>query len=75
MQNHGNKLWFSNIYIRELGANTADRDEAISPTSGPIKLFNGKNLEGLYTWLPDSGYQDPRNVFSVFCLLPNQNVC
>ena len=37
-----------------------DRDEAISPTSGPIELFNGKNLEGLYTWLPDSGYQDSR---------------
>lgn len=30
-----------------------------------IRLFNGKNLDGLYTWLKDSKYEDPRRVFSV----------
>jgi 3-keto-disaccharide hydrolase len=28
-------------------------------------LFNGKNLNGFYTWLVDSKYEDPRGVFSV----------
>jgi hypothetical protein len=39
--------------------------EAISPKDGPIKLFNGKNLDGLYTWLSDAKYEDPRKVFTV----------
>jgi hypothetical protein len=39
--------------------------EAISPKDGPIKLFNGKNLDGLYTWLSDKKYKDPRKVFTV----------
>lgn len=30
-----------------------------------FQLFNGRNLEGFYTWLVDSGTNDPRNVFSV----------
>jgi len=30
-----------------------------------IRLFNGKDLEGFYTWLKDSRYEDPRGVFSV----------
>lgn len=30
-----------------------------------IPLFNGQNLEGLYTWLVDSHHEDPRKVFSV----------
>lgn len=28
-------------------------------------LFNGRNLEGFYTWLVDTRYSDPRGVFSV----------
>jgi hypothetical protein len=39
--------------------------EPLSPKSGPIVLFNGKNLDGLYTWLQDAKYQDPRKVFTV----------
>jgi len=31
----------------------------------PIKLFNGRDLEGLYTFLEDTGYRDERAVFSV----------
>lgn len=38
--------------------------EATSPKS-VIQLFNGKNLDGLYTWLTDVKYQDPRRVFTV----------
>jgi hypothetical protein len=39
--------------------------EAISPQDGPIQLFNGKNLDGFYTWLKDTKYEDPRGVFGV----------
>jgi hypothetical protein len=30
-----------------------------------IQLFNGQSLDGLYTWLKGTGYEDPRKVFSV----------
>lgn len=30
-----------------------------------IKLFNGRDLTGWYTWLTDSGKDDPRKVFTV----------
>lgn len=36
----------------------------IQPTK-PIKLFNGKNLDGWYTWLRENKYQDPKKVFTV----------
>lgn len=39
-------------------------DQAIRP-SAKIQLFNGKNLDGLYTWLKDAKYEDPRKVFTV----------
>jgi len=39
--------------------------EPLSPNSGPIQLFNGKNFDGLYTWLQDTKYEDPRQVFTV----------
>jgi hypothetical protein len=31
----------------------------------PIKLFNGKDLSGLQTWLKESQREDPKKVFSV----------
>src|SRR5262245_28432138 len=31
----------------------------------PIRLFNGKDLSGLSTWLRDTRREDPRRVFSV----------
>ena len=31
----------------------------------PTKLFNGKNLDGLYTFMKDTKYKDPRGVFTV----------
>mgnify|MGYP005842820757 CR=1 FL=1 len=39
--------------------------ERISPREGVIRLFNGKDLTGWYTWLKGSGRADPRGVFTV----------
>jgi len=41
------------------------KSEPITPRDGVIKLFNGKDLSGLYTWLKDTKYEDPRQVFTV----------
>lgn len=38
---------------------------AVAPLDGPIRLFDGKSLAGCYTWLKDTKYADPRNVFRV----------
>ncbi len=43
----------------------AEEVKAISPTDGVIKLFDGKSLDGLYTFLQDTKYEDPRQVFRV----------
>ena len=37
---------------------------AITPKE-KIALFNGKDLDGWYTWLQESKYQDPKHVFTV----------
>jgi len=42
----------------------ADAGEPIRP-SKTLKLFNGRNLDGWYTWLRENRYQDPKGVFSV----------
>ena len=41
------------------------REAAVSPVDGPIRLFNGKNLDGFYTWIRGSQYDDPKQVFTV----------
>ena len=48
-----------------LRAQTSDSKpaEPITPTS-IIPLFNGKDLHGLYGWLKDTHYSDPRGVFT-----------
>lgn len=38
---------------------------AIAPTEGVIKLFNGRDLEGLYTYFRDTKYEDPKKVVTV----------
>ncbi len=43
----------------------ADRPAAIVPTDGVIKLFNGKDLQGLYVFMQDTKYDDPRKIFTV----------
>jgi len=37
--------------------------QPITPTQ-PVKLFNGRDLTGLTTWLKDTKKDDPRNVFT-----------
>ncbi|HLJ91676.1 MAG TPA: DUF1080 domain-containing protein [Gemmataceae bacterium] len=41
------------------------RPEPIRPKDGLTKLFNGKDLTGVYTWLKDTHREDPRKVFTV----------
>lgn len=38
---------------------------ALGAESKPIQLFNGRDLDGWYTWLRESHYEDPKKVFSV----------
>lgn len=46
--------------------NESARDNSrTEPNTQTIPLFNGKDLTGLYTWLVDAKYEDPRGVFSV----------
>jgi hypothetical protein len=42
-----------------------ENEAAISPKDAPVRLFNGKNLDGLYTWLQHTKYEDPKRVFAV----------
>ena len=47
------------------GARTADaQSEPITPAR-PIHLFNGRDLSGFETWIPEHGRDDPSRVFSV----------
>jgi hypothetical protein len=43
---------------------SATAQDAIQPKS-KIRLFNGRDLDGWYTWLKDHGYNDPNKVYSV----------
>ena len=40
------------------------RDSAVRPTK-VIRLFDGKSLDGFYTWMKDTQREDPRKVFRV----------
>lgn len=48
-------------------AKAADEKKSapISPTDGVIKVFDGKTLDGFYTFLKDTKFEDPRQVFRV----------
>jgi Domain of Unknown Function (DUF1080) len=41
------------------------REAALSPKDEAVRLFDGKDLAGLYTWLKDAKYEDPRKVFTI----------
>jgi hypothetical protein len=49
----------------EFTATQPGQNAAIVPHDGVISLFNGKDLTGLYPWLKDTKYADPKKVFSV----------
>jgi hypothetical protein len=80
LQNHGNTLWFRNLYIRELPTedeaakneptgDAAVKDTAalrapITPTEGPIDLLKN-GLQPMYTWLKETKYDDPHEVYAL----------
>jgi hypothetical protein len=39
--------------------------QAITPREGVLRLYNGTNLDGFYTFLKDTKLEDPRRVFRV----------
>ncbi len=43
----------------------AAEDPRPEPVTRAIKLFNGRDLDGWYTWLREARYDDPAHVFSV----------
>src|SRR5687767_3269945 len=43
----------------------AQSESKVITPSKRIKLFNGKNLDGWYTWLVETKYDDPKKVYSV----------
>ena len=50
---------------RPTDAQSSEQTPPITPKENVIQLFNGKNLDGLYTYLKDAKYKDPRQVFTV----------
>ena len=65
---HNDPVAFRNVSIRELPGEPAvppSRNEAIKPTDGVVKLFNGRNLEGFYTWTRGTTYSDVKKNFTV----------
>ncbi len=54
--------------IAQADRTRADKEcdpQAISPRDGVIKLYNGKNFDGLTTWLSDDKHDNSRGVFSI----------
>ena len=55
------------LFISFLAAGLAAASEpspVISPTDHVIRLLNGKDLAGWYSWLKATGREDPNTVFS-----------
>ena len=46
-------------------ADPAPEPASVSPRDGAIVLFDGKNLDGWYSWLRESKADDPKGVFQV----------
>jgi hypothetical protein len=51
----------------DLHSSSVSASDASTTQAGQevVQLFNGKDLTGLYGWLKDTHYEDPRKVFSV----------
>lgn len=43
----------------------ADAVPAVVEPTSTIRPFNGRDLSGFYTWLKETGHEDPQQVFSV----------
>ncbi|HOW69860.1 MAG TPA: DUF1080 domain-containing protein [Phycisphaerae bacterium] len=58
---------FCTIWTEGCGAGAVSRTErGVQAADAPLRLFNGRNLEGFYTFLRDWGRGlDPRRVFTV----------
>jgi len=52
-------------FSTRLAADEARGNQPIAPEDRAIRLFNGRDLGGLYTWLKDSKCEDPRKVFTI----------
>ena len=57
-------LLVASILLTGVAAGAAEPDEPIVPEE-VVNLLDDENSSGLYTWLKDSRYQDPRGVFTV----------
>ncbi len=58
-------LGLASVLAVRLVAAEAPSRVPITPTDGAIKLFNGRNLDGLYTYFRDTKFEDPRQVVTV----------
>jgi 3-keto-disaccharide hydrolase len=58
--------WLGTQWFGVQPAKALAKDAKTTPSSpGFVRLFNGKDLTGLYGWLKDTQYKDPRKVFTV----------
>jgi hypothetical protein len=58
-------LLLGSVAPRGAAQEVPERPEPISPRDDVVKLFNGRDLSGLYVFMQDTGYDDPRRVFRV----------
>jgi hypothetical protein len=71
MYNHARLVLLAMLFSLAIGptsllaADEASDRGPITPTSGVLKLFNGQNLDGLYTYFRDTKLEDPRHVVTV----------
>jgi len=52
------------LWLAVMVAHALADSEPFTPQE-PIRLFNGRDLDGFYTWLLDTKREDPRQVFTV----------
>lgn len=52
------------LFGAAIGATPDTAENAVTPKE-TVALFNGKDLDGLYTWVKDTKLEDPRKVFTV----------
>lgn len=69
LQSHSTHLSFRNLYVRELPQSEDYEPQvntlAITPRDEVISLLDEDQAKGLYTWLQDTQYDDPQQVFQI----------